>query len=138
MLRSVDAVERSVHKTNEWLSDLVEELGIQDKEDAWRILKVYLQMLRDQLTIDEAAQFAAQLTLVLRGAFYEGFDPGDQEKLRDRDEFLARFAERAGVSDAARAVEAATSVVRRHITAGEMDDVLSQLPSAVREVLLHA
>jgi uncharacterized protein (DUF2267 family) len=138
MLRSVDAVERSVHKTNEWLSDLVDELGIQDKQDAWRILKVYLQMLRDQLTIDEAAQFAAQLTLVLRGAFYEGFDPGEQEKLRDREEFLARFAERAGVGDPARAVEAATSVVRRHITAGEMDDVLSQLPSEVREVLLHA
>ena len=138
MLRSVDAVERSVHKTNEWLSDLVDELGIQGKEDAWRILKVYLQMLRDQLTIDEAAQFAAQLTPVLRGAFYEGFDPGGQEKVRDRDEFLARFAERAGVSDAARAIEAATSVVRRHITAGEMDDVLSQLPSEVREVLLHA
>jgi uncharacterized protein (DUF2267 family) len=138
MLRSVDAVERSVHKTNEWISDLVDELGIQDKEDAWRILKVYLQMLRDQLTIDEAAQFAAQLTLVLRGAFYEGFDPGDQEKLRDRDEFLARFAERAIVSDAASAIEAATSVVRRHITAGEIDDVLSQLPSEVREVLLQS
>jgi uncharacterized protein (DUF2267 family) len=137
MLRSVDAIERSVHKTNEWLSDLAAELGIEDKEDAWRILKVYLQMLRDQLTIDEAAQLAAQLTLVLRGAFYEGFDPGRQDKLRDRDEFLARFAERAGVTYAARAVEAATSVVRRHITAGEMDDVLSQLPSEVREVLLQ-
>jgi uncharacterized protein (DUF2267 family) len=137
MLRSVEAIERSVHKTNEWLSDLAAELGIEDKEDAWRILKVYLQMLRDQLTIDEAAQFAAQLTLVLRGAFYEGFDPGRQDKLRDRDEFLARFAERAAVTYAARAVEAATSVVRRHITAGEMDDVLSQLPSEVREVLLQ-
>jgi uncharacterized protein (DUF2267 family) len=137
MLRSVEAIERSVHKTNEWLSDLAAELGIEDKEDAWRILKVYLQMLRDQLTIDEAAQFAAQLTLVLRGAFYEGYDPGRQDKLRDRDEFLARFAERAAVTYAARAVEAATSVVRRHITAGEMDDVLSQLPSEVREVLLQ-
>ncbi|MEA2199919.1 MAG: hypothetical protein QOI89_515 [Solirubrobacteraceae bacterium] len=137
MLRSVDAIERSVHKTNEWLSDLAAELGIEDKEDAWRILKVYLQMLRDQLTIDEAAQLAAQLTLVLRGAFFEGFDPGRQDKLRDRDEFLARFAERAGVTYAARAVEAATRVVRRHITAGEMDDVLSQLPSELREVLLQ-
>ena len=137
MLRSVEAIERSVHKTNEWLSDLAAELGIEDKEDAWRILKVYLQMLRDQLTIDEAAQFAAQLTLVLRGAFYEGYDPGRQDKLRDRDEFLARFAERAAVTYAARAVEAATSVVRRHITAGEMDDVLSQLPSEVRGVLLQ-
>jgi uncharacterized protein (DUF2267 family) len=137
MLRSVDAIERSVHKTNEWLADLAQELGIEDREAAWRILRVYLQLLRDQLTIDEAAQLAAQLTLVLRGAFYEGFDPGDQQKLRDRDEFLARFAERAALTEAARAAEAATSVMRRHITAGEIEDVMSQLPSEVREVLLH-
>jgi uncharacterized protein (DUF2267 family) len=137
MIRSVDAVERSVHKTNQWLADLSAELGTENREEAWRILRVYLQLLRDQLTIDEAAQLAAQLTIVVRGVFYEGFDPGDQEKLRDRDEFLARFAERAQLTEAARAAEAATNVLRRHITAGEIDDVMSQLPSAVREVLLE-
>jgi uncharacterized protein (DUF2267 family) len=72
-----------------------------------------------------------------RNAFYEGFEPGDQQKLRDRDEILSRLAERAQLSDAARAAEAAASVLRHHITAGEMDDVLSQLPSKVREVLLQ-
>jgi uncharacterized protein (DUF2267 family) len=138
MIRSVDAVERSVHKTNEWLSDLAVELGTEDREEAWRVLRVYLQLLRDELTIDEAAQLAAQLTIVLRGVFYEGFDPGDQEKLRDRDAFLARFAERAMLGDdAAHAAEAATTVLRRHVTAGEIDDVMSQLPSEVREVLLQ-
>jgi uncharacterized protein (DUF2267 family) len=136
MIRSVDAVERSVHKTNEWLSDLAEELGTDDREAAWRVLRAYLALLRDQLTIDEAAQLAAQLTIVLRGVFYEAFDPGEQEKLRDRDEFLARFAERAGVVAAARAAEAATAVLRRHVAAGEIDDVMSQLPSELREVLL--
>src|SRR5438477_10535626 len=106
MIRSVDAVARSVHKTNEWLADLAAELGIEDREEAWRVLRVYLQLLRDQLTIDEAAQLAAQLTIVLRGVFYEGFDPGEQEKVRDRDEFLALFATRAQLVDAARAAEA--------------------------------
>src|SRR3954468_20250061 len=49
-----------------------------EPEDAWRLLKGYLQTLRDELTLDEAAQLAAQLPLVLRGAFYEGFDPSRQ------------------------------------------------------------
>jgi uncharacterized protein (DUF2267 family) len=137
MIRSVDAVERSVHKTNEWLSELAVELGTEDREEAWRVLRGFLQLLRDQLTIDEAAQLAAQLTIVIRGVFYEGFDPGDQEKLRDREAFLARFAERAGRSDAPHAAEAAAAVLRRHISAGEIHDVLSQLPSEVREALLH-
>ena len=138
-VQSVDSIERSVHKTNQWLKEFGQEFGTQDREEAWRMLRAYLQVLRDQLTIDEGAQLAAQLPIVLRGAFYEGFDPGHQpEKPRDRERFLARLAERAQLGDpgeAARVAGAATRVLRRHVTAGELDDVLAQLPSDVREVL---
>jgi uncharacterized protein (DUF2267 family) len=136
----VDGVERSVHKTNRWLSELAEELRTDDREETWRVLRAYLQMLRAELTIEEAAQLAAQLPLVLRGAFYEGFDPTHQPaKIRDRDEFLRTFAERAQIpaGKAAFALEAATRVLRRNVTAGEFDDVLAQLPTEVREAL-HA
>jgi uncharacterized protein (DUF2267 family) len=140
-VQTVDSIERSVHKTNEWLKDLAAELGEEDRDDAWRILKGYLQVLRDELTVDEAAQLAAQLPLVLRGAYYEGFDPSDTPaRLRHRDEFLARLQERArlpGPDDAERAADAATTVLRRHVTAGEFDDVLAQLPAEVRELLAH-
>jgi uncharacterized protein (DUF2267 family) len=140
-LSSVDGIERSVHKTNQWLKELASELGGEDREDAWRVLRAYLQVLRDELTVEEAAQLAAQLPLVLRGAFYEAFDPTHQPaKLRDRDKFIAAFAERAQLDPAraAQAVEAATRVLRRHVTEGEFDDVLAQLPSEVREVLQAA
>jgi uncharacterized protein (DUF2267 family) len=139
-IRSVDSIERSVHKTNEWLADLAAEFGNEDRDYAWRMLKAYLQVLRDELVVDEAAQLAAQLPLVLRGAFYEGFDPGHQPaRLRNRDEFLASVAVRAQLSDlgeAAHAAEAATRVVQKRVTAGEFDDVLAELPSEVREALL--
>jgi uncharacterized protein (DUF2267 family) len=140
-VHSVDGIERSVHKTNEWLQEMAAELGV-EREDAWRLMRAYLQVLRDQLTVDEAAQLAAQLPTVLRGAFYEGFDPGHQPaRLRHRDEFLSRFAERAQLSNAdqaARAVEAATRVLKGHISAGEVEDVLAQLPSELRELLQRA
>jgi uncharacterized protein (DUF2267 family) len=87
------------------------ELDDDNREGAWRILRPISKTLRDELTVDEAAQLAAQLPLVLRGAFYEGFDPGRQPaKLRHRDEFLARLAERARLpdpEDPERAAEAA-------------------------------
>jgi uncharacterized protein (DUF2267 family) len=140
-IASVDAVERTVHKTNEWLGTLSRELGT-DRETAWRVLRGYLQVLRDRLNNDEAAQLAAQLPHLLRGVFYEGFDPGHQPvKLRDREEFLARLAERARLEDsaeAARAAAAATDVLRRHVTPGEIDDVLAQLPGEIRAVLGHS
>jgi uncharacterized protein (DUF2267 family) len=138
-IRSVDAVERSVHKTNEWVKAMAAELGVDDREDAWRILRADLQVLRDELTVDEAAQLAAQLPMVLRGAFWEGFDPGHQpQKLRHREEFLARVAERAQLQDlneAARAAQATTRVLSEHITEGELEDVFAQLPGEVREVV---
>jgi uncharacterized protein (DUF2267 family) len=141
-VRTVDAVERGVHKTNEWLAELADELQTEDRETAWRILRAYLQVLRDRLTVDEAAQLAAQLPHVLRGVFYEGFDPGHQpEKIRDRDEFLARLADRAQLGDdaeAAQAACAATRVLRRHVSAGEIDDMLAQLPQEIRDVLVGA
>jgi uncharacterized protein (DUF2267 family) len=136
---SAQSIERSVHKTNEWLKDLVAELEVEDRDDAWRILRGYLHVLRDRLTIDEGAQLAAQLTHLIRGVFYEGFDPGHQpEKLRHADVFLARLAEAAELPDfeqAARAAVACTNVLSKHITGGELDDMLSQLPPEIRGVL---
>jgi uncharacterized protein (DUF2267 family) len=135
-IRSVDAVERSVHKTNEWVKAMAAELGTDDREDAWRLLRADLQVLRDELTVDEAAQLAAQLPMVLRGAFWEGFDPGHQsQKLRHREDYLARVAERAQLRDlteAARAAQATTRVLSEHISEGELDHVFAQLPGEVR------
>jgi uncharacterized protein (DUF2267 family) len=135
----VDTIERSVHKTNEWVADMAEELGTEDREEAWRLLRAYLHALRDRLTVDEAAQLAAQFPHMIRGVFYEGFDPSRRpEKIRDRETFLARIAERAQLGDpeeAAGAAVAGTAVLRRHVSEGEIDDVLSQLPAEIRETL---
>jgi len=135
----VDTVERNVHKTNEWLKDMGEELGTDNREVAWRFLRAYLQVVRERLTVDEAAQLAAQLPELLRGVFYEGFDPTRQpEGIRDREEFLALLTERAQPSDRDQAgllAAAGTAVLRRHVTAGEIDDVLSQLPAEIRDTL---
>src|SRR3954452_25606396 len=132
----VDAIERSIQKSSEWLHELAGELGT-DEQTAWRVLRAYLQVLRDRLTMDEAAQLAAQLPHLLRGVFYEGFDPGHQpEKIRDRDVFLARRADAAqpiDMAEAAAAAAAATRVLRRRITPGELDDVMAQLPGEIRE-----
>jgi uncharacterized protein (DUF2267 family) len=60
-------------------------------------------------------------------------------QIRDADVFLlARLAEAADLPDAqqaARAAVACTHVLSKHITSGEFDDVLAQLPSEIRSVL---
>ena len=138
----LDVFDRSVHKTNEWLKDLMERLGSDDRLYAYRVLRAYLHVLRDRLTVDEAAQLAAQLPHLLRGVFYEGWDPSrTPETYRDRETFLSRLAERAqlaGPTEASVAAEAATAVLRERVAEGEVEDVLQLLPASIRTILQPA
>jgi uncharacterized protein (DUF2267 family) len=138
----LDVFDRSVHKTNEWLKDLMERLGSDDRRYAYRVLRAYLHVLRDRLTVDEAAQLAAQLPHLLRGVFYEGWDPSrTPEAYRGWETFLSRLAERAqlaGPTEASVAAEAATAVLRERVAEGEVEDVLQLLPASIRTILQPA
>ena len=138
----LDTFDRSVQKSNEWLKDLMERLGTDDRRYAYRVLRAYFHVLRDRLTVDEAAQLAAQLPHLLRGVFYDGWDPSKTpETYRDRDTFLSRLAEGAelaGPTEASVAAEAATGVLRARIAEGEVEDVLHILPAPIRTLLVPA
>jgi uncharacterized protein (DUF2267 family) len=49
-----------------------------------------LHALRDRLTVNEAAQFGAQLPMLVRGIYYEGWDPTRLPVKMNREEFLQR------------------------------------------------
>ena len=135
----LEVFDRSVHKANEWLADLCAELGTEDRREAYRVLRAYLHLVRDRLVVDEAADLAAQLPHLLRGVYYEGWDPSKTpERYGSRDEFLRRLAEDAqlaGPTEASHAADAATRVLRRHVTEGEVQDLLDMLPDSIRRVL---
>lgn len=46
-------------------------------------------------------------------------------------------AQLASPGEAARAADAATRVLESHVTAGEWDGVLAQLPTELRELMQH-
>lgn len=135
----VDIIDRSVEKAHIWINDLAEELGTEDGQHAYRVLRAFLQALRDHLPVDEAAALAAQLPIFVRGIFYEGWDPsGTPEHARDLDSFLARIASQArlaGETEASFAAMAANRVLHRHVSAGEGSSVLNALPQHLRELL---
>ncbi len=132
-------IDRSVEKTHIWLEEISRQLGTDDHRQAYRALRAYLHALRDRLTVDEAAQLAAQLPDLVRGIYYEGWDPSATPvRYRGLSEFLDRVAEEAelpGETAASYAVGAVSEVLRRHVSAGEIDDVRAQLPEDLRPVL---
>lgn len=141
MTTELDAIERSMDKTYEWLGGLAAELG-GDRRQAYRVLRTVLQLLRDRMPAEEGAHLAAQLPHFLRGVFYEGWRPSaPQQTYRTRDELLTRVAhdaQLAGPTEASLAVEAVATLLRRHVSAGEIEDVLSSLPEGVRRLLTPA
>jgi uncharacterized protein (DUF2267 family) len=132
-------IERSTEKAHAWLKELAEEIGTTDRQQAYRVLRACLHALRDRLPIDEAAQLAAQLPTLIRGIYYEGWDPSKTPvKYRGLADFLDRVAVEAGLdgeTEASYAVGAVTQVLRRHVSFGELEDVRAVLPSELKVVL---
>jgi uncharacterized protein (DUF2267 family) len=120
-----------------WIDEVAAELRTEDPREARRVLRAVLHAVRDRMEPNEAAQLAAQLPELIRGIYYEDWVPGRRTP-RHRDEFLraiAHEARLAGTTEASFAVAAAMHVVRGHVSAGEIDDVLAVMPAELRELL---
>jgi len=134
-------IERSVEKTHVWLKEIAQELGSEDRHYAYRALRAVLHALRDRIPVDVAAKLAAQLPTLIRGIYYEDWDPSRTPlAIHDVDAFLERVAAEgymAGETEASLAVTAVTRVMRRHLTIGEIDELLAVLPDKLK-VLIEA
>jgi uncharacterized protein (DUF2267 family) len=135
----LEIIDRNVEKAHIWVNGVAEELGTDDREQAFRVLRAFLHALRDHLSVDVAAQLSAQLPIFVRGVFYEAWNPNAMPNhTRDLDSFLDRIAAEArlaGETEASFAAAAANRVLQRHISTGERDAVLHVLPRHVRAFL---
>jgi len=132
-------IERSVEKAHVWINEMAAEMGTEDHNEAYRALRAYLHALRDRLPVDEAAQLAAQLPELIRGVYYEGWNPSSTPVMyRGLSDFLDRVAEEAildGETSASYVVSAAGAVLRRRVSAGEIEDIRAVLPEDLRPIL---
>jgi uncharacterized protein (DUF2267 family) len=133
----VEALERTIQKTNEWLKAVEEAMQARDRREAYSALRAVLHALRDRLQPDEALQLAAQFPALVRGVYVEGWRLVDKPlRLRSREEFLDAVAEAAGdpLFDAERATRAVFRVLAARVTQGEIEDVEACLPASIREL----
>jgi uncharacterized protein (DUF2267 family) len=133
----LEVFDRTLETTHVWLNDICNDLG-PDKHLAWKVLSTVLHKLRDRLTINLAAHLGAQLPLLIRGVYYDQFDPGHMPSgLRSRDDFVAEVAECLSDTRPVDAEEAVRSVFRllsRHISEGQVSKVRDALPKSLRQL----
>src|SRR5829696_9378163 len=125
----IEAFDHTVQITNEWLRDISAQLGDENRRHAYLALRGTLHALRDFLPIDESAHLSAQLPMLVRGIYFEGWNPSDTpEEDRSLESFLSRTEhalERALWNEdhcinTEHAVRAVLRVLSDRISAGEI------------------
>ena len=132
------AIDTTVQKTYGWLRELETEMGAHSRAEAYDILRGFLHTLRDRLTVDQAAHLGAQLPMLIRGLFYEGWDPSRVPKKMKETEFFETFARASGHpadTQSREALQAAAHLLSTHVEPGEWLNVLNALPHDVRALL---
>jgi uncharacterized protein (DUF2267 family) len=124
----------TIEKTALWLEDLAQELGNISLERAYSILRAVLHALRDRLTVDEAVTLGAQLPMLVRGFYYEGWRPaGRPERYRHKEEFFQQVCRHyPGLTEPEQAVRGVFQFLEGHVTGGELKHVREQLPPEIR------
>jgi uncharacterized protein (DUF2267 family) len=132
------SIDQTLHLTHLWLNELLERTGWSDKQRVYRLLRTTLQATRDHLPVNEAVDMGAQLPLLIRGIYYEGWHPaGVPVKTRSKDAFIDRIQgafKTDPMDDPEAAVGAVFALLSERITKGEMADVRHTLPKQIREL----
>jgi uncharacterized protein (DUF2267 family) len=133
----LDVFDRTLETTHVWLNEICNDLG-PDKQVAWKVLSTVLHKLRDRLTINLAAHLGAQLPLLIRGVYYDQFEPGKMpSEFRSREEFIAEVAEWLSDTrpvDPDEAIRSVFRVLSRHISEGQVNKVREALPKGLRQM----
>jgi uncharacterized protein (DUF2267 family) len=129
--------KQAAQHAQEWVNDLAEDLGW-DERRAYHLLRQVLPTLRDWLQPEEMADLAAQLPVLIRGIFFEGWRPGDSRVLdRKKEDFMERVLEAFSddlLNDPDEAVAAVFRLLARHVSHGEIAQVRNSLKKPLREL----
>ena len=135
-LKQFDA---TVRKSNEILKIIEEGMGWEnERHKSYGILRAVLMVLRDRLTVNEASDLGAQLTPLLRGLFYEQWQPAKMPFKMNKEEFFKKILETCGFApdkDIEELIAFVLKVIMSHISPGEVEEIKTILPTDIRELL---
>jgi uncharacterized protein (DUF2267 family) len=133
----INALNHTMEETNEWLAQLLELGPFENEAQAYSHLRAVLHALRDRLTVEEAVHLAAEMPMLVRGFYYEGWRPALAPNDQDtRSEFLDKVRQSLNgqlTTDASLepAVTAVFRLLDERIEDGQVRHVRSQLPEAI-------
>lgn len=134
---TISSFKSTLQKSDEWIKDMQAALPVAASEqDAYHALRAGLHCLRDRLPTNESVHLSAQMPMLIRGLYFEGWQPSETPMLMDNlDEissYLTNAIHRDISSDPMVIMKALFSVLHKHISEGELSHIQSMLPAETR------
>ena len=134
-------------EANEFLKDYTTELAIDGNTDkAGRILSAILHALREVISTEESMQLIAQFPMFLKAVYVNGWSIRKKRKVKNMHEFVDLIRQLDGVTSmhdfksyelTEQYIETTFIMLRRYISAGELDDIRSVLPKDLKAMVYH-
>lgn len=131
--------DKALATSRVWLEQLDEQLGWNDAGATLLALRSVLHALRDRLPPDEAVELAAQLPLLIKGVYFDGWNPSaTPARIRSREEFFARvrgpFEHGLLAADVERVTRSVFKLLAERVSQGEIRDVRGALPAELAQL----
>jgi uncharacterized protein (DUF2267 family) len=134
----LDTFDTTLQESNAWLKSLMGHFHTDDRHTAFVVLRATLHALRDRIGPENAVHLSAQLPMLLRGLFFEGWHmAGTPTKEHTKQQFLDHIRQQLPptlAQDAERAARAVFEVIWEKVEAGEVAKVIGVLPADLRDL----
>lgn len=138
MTGGVHVFDAALQEANLWLKGMKERLVTDDDHVAYLALRSALHALRDRIGPEAAVHLGAQLPMLVRGLYYEGWRlaavPSKERHLQDFLDHLARALPPGLRPEAHRMAGAAFGLLQEKVAPGEVAKVIKVLPEELRRL----
>ncbi|WAX93040.1 DUF2267 domain-containing protein [Aminobacter sp. NyZ550] len=127
----------SAQQAQQWVNELAADLGWPENL-SHRLMRAVLQALRDWLSPEEAADLSSQLPEMIRGIYFEGWDPAKSPAVeRDKRDFVLRISKSLNEQpevDIEEGIAAVFRLLDRHLSHGEIIQVKNSMRKSLRHL----
>jgi uncharacterized protein (DUF2267 family) len=128
---------QAAEQAQQWVNELAEDLNWNERR-ANRLLRCVLHAVRDWLSPEEMTDLSAQLPVLIRGIYFEGWKPLETPVwARKKEDFIDRVQDAFSddlLNDPDRAVAAVFRLLDRHVSHGEIVQVRNSMKKTLRDL----
>ena len=135
----ISTIDHAPQVVAEWLNEIDRRMNWgHDHRRSYHLLRVGLHAVRDWMTVEEAADLGAQLPVMIRGIYYDGFAPAKMPVYpRGKEQMLERVVAAFRddyLIDSEQALKAIFELLEAHVSKGEVDQVKQSMRRSIREL----